>query len=59
MKLIKKMIIAKNLNTQLFLIPVTSEEGFLKFVKQDKEVSELINCYEFTQDDLNHFLYSW
>ena len=59
MKLIKRMIIAKQLNTGLFFIPINTKQGYDNFEKQNLIVKQLLNTTEFSQDQLNNFLYSW
>ena len=59
MKLIKRMIIAKQLNTGLFFIPINTKQGYDKFKKQNSIVNQLLNSTKLSKTQLNNFLYSW
>ena len=59
MRNLKRLIIAKSLNTQLFHMPIIDNETFKAWDNKKNVVSILIGGFKYREHELNHFFYSW
>ena len=59
MRNIKRLIIAKQLNTQLFHMPIIDNKTFKEWDNKKQLVSTLIGGFKYREHELNSFFYSW